>query len=399
MKRRPPRSSSTIAIVEVLERRALLSAAASHVASRPGEILNQLSETTPVTASTIPPNGDVNPYGLAFVPEGFARGGVLHTGDLLVSNFNASSNLQGTGTTIVRVTPDGKTSTFFQGAPGLGLTTALGVLRNGYVLVGNLPTTDGTGATAQQGSLLILDKNGTLVETLTSPTFLNGPWDLTIHDQVATAQVFVSNVLSGTVSRIDLKVPTDGSMPIVLSETQIASGYTHRTDVAALLLGPTGLAYNGITETLFVASTADNAIYAIPDASDRTTDAGTGKVIYTDPVHLHGPLGMVIAPNGDLIVANGDAINPDATHNGELVEFTEQGKFVSQFQVDSAAGSAFGVAIQLGDDNIRFAAVDDNTNSVSIWNLPVNDHDGDDEHGRRHHHHHHHGNNSDSNDV
>src|SRR6516165_9556997 len=102
-------------------------------------------------ASTVPTNGDVNPYGVAFVPANFPRGGTLNPGDILVSNFNNNQNLQGTGTTITRITPGGQTSTFFQGPPGLGLTTALGILQKGYVIVGNLPTADGTPATVQQG--------------------------------------------------------------------------------------------------------------------------------------------------------------------------------------------------------------------------------------------------------
>lgn len=372
MNRRSTRTRQVVAEVEILDSRALLSAAATTAVAheRPGEIVGNLSSTTPVTASTIPTNGDLNPYGTAFVPQGFAHGGVLNPGDLLVSNFNASSGQQGSGTTIVRVTPSGQTSTFYQGPTGLGLTTALGVLKNGYVIVGNLPTTDGTGATAQQGSLLILDKNGHLVETLTNAKLLEGPWDLTINDEGSTAQVFVSNALTGTVTRIDLHVPTNGTKPTVVSETQIASGYMHRTDPAALLLGPTGLVFDNKTDTLFVASTADNAVYAIHNAKNRSSDAGTGKIIYQDPTHLHGPLGMVMAPNGDLIVANGDAVNPDPAHSSELVEFTQHGKFVAQFQVDSVTGSAFGIAIQTTGDQVRFAAVDDNTNSVSIWTLP-----------------------------
>jgi len=385
--RRQSTINSFPACVETLESRALLSALSAgghagvmaaqiHAAASAAnahahaDILSNLATTTPVTASTIPANGDLNPYGAAFVPAGFAKGGMLNSGDLLVSNFNNSSNLQGTGTTIVRVTPNGSTSTFFQGNAGLGLTTALGVLKRGYVIVGNLPTTDGTSATAQQGSLLILDKNGKLVATLSDPKLLDGPWDLTINDEGAIAQVFVSNALSGTVTRIDLRVPTNGKAPTVVGETQIASGYTHTTDPAALLLGPTGLAFDDKTNTLFVASTADNAIYAIHNAEHTRRDAGTGKIIYQDSTHLHGPLALVLAPNGDLIASNGDAVNADPNQPSELVEFTQHGKFVSQFQVDPAAGGAFGIAIQtFADGQIRFAAVDDVTSTVSIWTL------------------------------
>src|SRR5579872_131308 len=220
--------------------------AASAQADAP--IIPQLAASPMLSATTIPPNGDVNPYGVAFVPRHFARGGPLEPGDVLVSNFNNSpntlpaGNLQGTGTTIVRITPDGATSVFFQGQPGLGLTTALGVLKRGFVLVGNVPTTDGTSATVQQGSLLILDRYGHVVGNLTDSALLDGPWDLTIEDRGEEALVFVSNVLNGTVTLLKLAVPEHGN-PVVRSETRIASGYLHRGDMAALEVGPTGLAY------------------------------------------------------------------------------------------------------------------------------------------------------------
>ena len=105
---------------------------------------------------------------------------------------------------------------------------------------------------------------------------LDGPWDLTINDQGNTAQVFVSNVLNGMVTRIDLSIPKGGN-PIVESMTQIASGYLTRTDPAALVVGPTGLAYDAKSDTLYVASTGDNEIFAIPNAGTRKSDGGTGK--------------------------------------------------------------------------------------------------------------------------
>jgi hypothetical protein len=60
-----------------------------------------------IISSTIPANGDLNPYGVAFVPPGFPSGGPLAPGDILVSNFNDSGNTQGTGTTIIKLTPNG----------------------------------------------------------------------------------------------------------------------------------------------------------------------------------------------------------------------------------------------------------------------------------------------------
>src|SRR6516164_10678339 len=131
-----------------------------------------------VVSSTIPGNGDLNPYGVAFVPQGFPGGGSIAPGDVLVSNFNNSNNVQGTGTTIIKLTPSGTIApapappgssgnafTFFTSTP-TGLTTALGVLRKGFVLVGNVHTTNGTFGTISQGSLQIISRNGTLVRTL-----------------------------------------------------------------------------------------------------------------------------------------------------------------------------------------------------------------------------------------
>jgi DNA-binding beta-propeller fold protein YncE len=330
-------------------------------------ILPQLSTSTERIVSTIPANGDVNPYGVAFVPNGFAKSGSLEPGDILVSNFNNSKNLQGTGTTIVKVAPTGEISVFFQGKAGLGLTTALGVLKRGFVLVGNLPTMDGTSNTVQQGSLLILNSAGAMVANLSDASLLDGPWDLAIHDEGSDPQVFVSNVLNGTVTRLDLSI--SGTAVTVSSSTRIASGYTHRFDPAALVIGPTGLAYDTDHDVLYVASTGDNKVFAIDHARAASKDAGMGRVVYTDDVHLHGPLGLALAPNGHLITANGDAVNAGGMQN-ELVEFTVGGQFVAQFQVDSgAAGGAFGLAFGRTGGEIRFAAVDDVQNTLDIWTL------------------------------
>jgi hypothetical protein len=369
---------ATRPILEGLEARALLSdvpspmaefAAMQATANHGHSTIHQLKSAPMRTATTVPSNGDLNPYGVAFVPSGFPGGGALNPGDLLVSNFNNSNNLQGTGMTIVRITPQNQTSVFFQGpitthggTENLGLTTALGVLQKGFVVVGSVPSTDGTAGTLGQSRLLVLDKDGTLVDDIPDN---GGPWDLTINDQGNLAQIFVSNVLTGTVDRFNVDL-TSGFK--ITSQTQIASGYTHRSDPAAFELGPTGLAFNATTGTLFVASTADNAIYAIPSAG-TTTDAGTGTLVYQDPVHLHGPLGLTFAPDGNLIAAQGDAINPKKNKASELVEFTPDGKFVGQFSISPKnAGGAFGVASSTGSSP-QFAAVNDIDNTVEIWQV------------------------------
>jgi hypothetical protein len=215
--------------------------------------------------------------------------------------------------------------------------------------------------------LLILNHFGSIVANLTSTTLLDGPWDLAINDEGKKAQVFVSEVLDGTVTRLNVLIDDDGLA--VSSVTRIGSGYMHRLDPAALVIGPTGLAYDAGSDTLYVASTGDNQIFAIGEARNRSTNGGKGQVIYHDDKHLHGPLGLVLAPNGDLITANGDAVNAGGTQNA-LVEFTRSGIFVAQYQLDSGApGGAFGLGIGILDGQVRFAAADDVTNVLDFWTI------------------------------
>jgi DNA-binding beta-propeller fold protein YncE len=321
--------------------------------------------------STVPANGDLNPYGVAIVPANFPTGGAVQPGDVLVSNFNNSNNLQGTGTTIIKFTPSGghiapsgEANVFFQGNPGLGLTTALGVLQRGFVLVGSVPTTDGTSKTIKPGALFFLDRNGKMIAPSPFTTMLDGPWDLTIFDQFSSAKVFVSNVLNGTVTRLDLNVGS--SMVSVAKATVIATGYTTMPNDSALVLGPTGLAYDPSTDVLYVASTADNEIFAVMHAGKATSPLVRGTIVVRDP-HLRGPLGLAFAPNGDLVTANGDAVNTDPAQPSEIVEFAKNGRFVAQFNVDAAPDGAFGLAVgAMSHSLVRFAFVDDVNNTLTV---------------------------------
>ncbi|WP_082716188.1 hypothetical protein [Burkholderia sp. BDU5] len=324
-----------------------------------------------MTTSTVPANGDVNPYGIAFVPSGVPSWSTLKPGDVVVSNFNNKSNLQGTGTTIVKLVPNADPVTFFQGS-NLGLTTALAVVRSGFVLVGNLPTTDGS-TIASTGSLLVINPQGRLIKALTNPTLLDGPWDLAVIDRGQRITAFVSNVLNGTVTRLDMTIGDNGVM-VMPSSLVIASGYLHRTDPAALVVGPTGLAYDSTRDVLYIASTGDNAVFAIHGAASTTRNNGVGRMIYFDNVHLHGPLALALAPNGHLVVSNGDAVNPDPNQPSEIVEFTPEGRFIAQMQVDSVPGAAFGLAFGMSSSGQpQFAAVDDNTNTATVWALRSKD--------------------------
>src|SRR5215469_7298304 len=319
--------------------------------------------------STAPANGDLNPYGVAFVPPNFPSDGKIQPGDVLVSNFNASSNLQGTGTTIVDVPPNAPLTLFFQGTAPLGLTTALNVLQKGFVIVGNFPSPDGSCASAAPGSILVIDKNGTMLPKSTITDMVQGPWDSALFDQGGTAKLFVANALSGAIVRYDLNVTNSGVT--VSKKAQIASGYMHLCDPVTFVDAPTGLVFDPSDDVLYVASTADNAVYAVNDAGDRTDDGGVGRIIYQDPKHLHGALGLAKAPNGHLLVTNNDStlINFDPNQPSELVEFTVQGHFVKQISLDPTPGGSFGLAVENMGKTAKLAAVDASVNLFLIWTI------------------------------
>ncbi|HWG26449.1 hypothetical protein [Actinospica sp.] len=329
--------------------------------------------TSTLVASTVPANGDVNPYGVAIVPRST---GDLHQGDVLVSNFNAVSNLQGTGTTIVQISPKGKRSTFAQIDPaklpgacpgGVGLSTALVVLRSGWVVVGSLPTTDGTSATAKAGCLLVLDNHGKVRETIAGHG-INGPWDMTALDHGDFADLFVTNVLNGTlaaggatvhhgtVERLSLAV-SDDRPPVLLNHQVIGSGFGEHTDPAALVVGPTGLALSD-EGTLYVADSVGNRITAIPNAPWRYSDAGTGHTVTSNGA-LSTPLGLALACNGDILAVNAG--------NGNLVATTPGGHQVQTVTLDSSgnppgAGALFGLAVT----HAGVYYVDDATNTLDL---------------------------------
>jgi hypothetical protein len=105
------------------------------------------------------------------------------------------------------------------------------VLKSGFVLVGDMPTTDGTSMTVKPGSLIGINSAGQTVWTLKGTTYINGPWDMTVYDQGSTVTVFIANVLNATIERLVLSI-RNGSIALT-NATQISSNYMHRSDPAA----------------------------------------------------------------------------------------------------------------------------------------------------------------------
>jgi hypothetical protein len=340
-----------------------------------GSFIGRFHKLTTI-ASTVPANGDVNPYGMAVVKQ---SEGALVQGDVLISNFNSVKNTQGTGTTIVQVSPQGKVNVFAQisaanlpgSCPGgVGLTTALGILRDGWVVVGSLPTTNGMAATARAGCLIVLNNQGKVAETFSGAAGIDGPWDMAVVNHGPFAELFVTNVMNGTV-KAGGKVVDNGTVqrlillvggsqpPRLINSTTIASGFPQRTDPAALVIGPTGLAL-ARTGTLYVANSLNSSISAIPGAAWRSTGAGTGTTI-TSGGSLNTPLGLAIAPNGDVLTVNGG--------NGLIVETTSSGMQIAKKMLDNSgsppgSGALFGLAVAPHGAGLYY--VDDAVNTLRL---------------------------------
>jgi len=347
--------------------------AADRASIAAGSFLARLRSVKTI-ASTVPANGDVNPYGIVVIEHSAGR---LHAGDILVSNFNDKANLQGTGSTIVEITPAGQRRVFARitkamlpgSCPGgIGLSTALAVLPGGWVAVGSAPSANGQAATAKAGCLIFLNNLGQVAETMAGRS-IDGPWDATAASHGWTASLFVTNAFSGTaagkgkivrkgtVIRVSLRL-SPSRAPRLLGVTTIATGLAEQASASAFVLGPTGIGLSR-ADTLYVADTATSAITAIPGALYRHASAGPGLAV-TSGGALAQPLGLAIAPDGDILTVNGG--------NGKIVETTPAGrqdatKFLDSSGSPAGAGALFGLAVTRGG---TVYYVDDAANTLRL---------------------------------
>ena len=334
--------------------------------------------------STVPDDGDQNPYALIVAP---VAAGKVQQGDVLVDDFNDLSNLQGTGTTIVDYRPSTRQTTLFANLPhqvaqcpgGIGLTTAMTMLKTGWVIVGSTPSRDGTTRTKGPGCLLVLDPNGKLAEVWSGPD-INGPWgNMAVIDNGDSATLFVSMagfdvpgpevrdpatgfpviVAKATVLRIDLAIPP-GHAPAIKSRTVVADGFGQRADPGVFLIGPTGLAL-GADGTLYASDALGNRVVAIPDAVTRTTSAGTGREITKDGL-LRRPLALIMLPNGHLLACN--------ARNGQVVELDPRtgqqiyAQWIDTNQAQSPPGNGDLFGIALKPDGKGFYYIEDDMNAL-----------------------------------
>jgi hypothetical protein len=333
-----------------------------------------------VLSSTVPANGDQNPYALVVAP---VSAGSVQKDDVLITNFNNSNNLQGAGSTIVGWRPSTKKLFTFATIPrnlagcpgGIGLSTAMTMLSSGWVIVGSAPSTDGTTNTRGDGCLIVLDASGK-VSGVIGGANVNMPWgNMATIDHGTTATVFVSNagfgvgspdgepemVQQATVLRLELAIAA-GKPPVVTGQTVIGTGFGAQADKDVFLVGPTGLAL-AADGTLCVSDSTANRVMAIDRAVTRTDSGGIGREIVKDGL-LKRPLAMATAPNGHLLVMNG--------LNGQVVEIDPVARKqiyarwidASKAQTPPGSGDLFGIAMTPEGDGFYF--VMDEVNALAI---------------------------------
>lgn len=360
--------------------------AGSVLADEPKGFLENIHHHVTLT-TTVTPNGDLNPYAIVVAP---VSSGLIQKDDVLVDNFNDISNLQGTGTTILDYNPVTKKTSVIAKLPkhlaqcegGVGLTTAMTMLKSGWIIVGSTPSADGTTKTKGSGCMIVLDSNGKMASVISSP-YINDPWgNMAVIDNGKTATLFVSNagfdvpgpqvkdpqtgfpvtVSKQTVLRIELAIP-EGKPPVFKSQTVIADGLDARANRDTFLVGPTGLALGKDGTTLYVSDAVSNQIVAIPDATTRTTSAGRGREV-TKGGLLQRPLAMCTTPQGHLLVTN--------AVNGQVVEIDPvAGKQIyaqwidaDQAQSPPGNGDLFGIAMK--PDGTGFYYVEDDMNTLVV---------------------------------
>jgi sugar lactone lactonase YvrE len=146
----------------------------------------------------------------------------------------------------------------------------------------------------------------------------------------------------------------------------IANGLPERNDPTALVVGPTGVHLGFFGAVLYIASTADNRIRAVPAPFFlKGPFFGPGFTV-TSGGSLNAPLGLTVAPNGDIITVNGG--------DGKAVETVPFGGMqIATAQLDNTPvpglpngnGTLFGIALTPDGKGLYF--VDDGTNTLNLF--------------------------------
>jgi hypothetical protein len=325
----------------------------------------RLSHIKTIGSTVDPQNGDQNPYGLDVAK---VDAGLLHSGDLVVCNFNDAANVQGNGTTIVALHP-------LAGAKPIRV--AQNAALRGCAALALAPSDTIWAAAFVANDNPIVSSSGALINALAG-----GPWHGPFGQTFAPAHppfvaaFYVSNAGlnpdNGSIVRINIH-PTGFTFDV------IATGFAVNNGPPGSILGPSGLQYDNQRDALYVIDGQDNSVTVLRHVSfipaggiafKNGTPTGVAaflvrKIFQGAP--LNGPISSALLPDGHLVIGN--TLDPNGTNL--LVEITRGGRLVATKNVDKGpAGALFGmVATGRGDDDAQLYFNDDNDNTVKVLTI------------------------------
>jgi hypothetical protein len=321
-------------------------------------LLKQLKKQVVIGSVVDPVNGAGNPYGLAVAP---STSGKLTKGDLVICNFNAKSNKQGTGRSLVALHPaPGSMPMHVSSDKVLLGCDALALSSDGTIWAAAMVANDNP----------ILSSSGKLIDNISGKPF-DQPWgQVFAQPKSGSAAFYATNAGTGTIVRINL-----GS---TFTYDVIGKGFPVNHGVPGTALAPSGLAYNPSNDTLYFADGKNDTVVAFKNVTNIPNggitaknngmkfsgpSAGDASLLFSGKP-LNGPISTALLPNGNLVVGN--TLNPNGKNL--LVELSAAGKLLDVRNVDTgAAGSIFGiVATGTDDSNTKIYFNDDNDNNVQV---------------------------------
>ena len=323
-------------------------------------VLKALAHERTVGSARDPATGDLNPYGLDIAK---VTSGKIQAGDLVVCDFNDSSNVQGTGTAILALHPAlGSHPVHIASAASLTGCNALAMSPAGPIWNAAFSANDNP----------IVSGNGAVLTTLSQETW-HHPFGQAFAPPLNASSVpafYVSNAGDGSLVRVYVEPgPT-------FKFSTIVTGFPVNHGVPGSILGPSGLNYQPMNDRLYIVDGTNNALYAIDHISRIVShgiavngfsfsgpQASAAHVIFHGHP-LNGPISSALLFNGNIVLGN--TLDP----NGEnlMVEISPTGQLLFVRNVDAgAAGSIFGMVASgtsLATTKLYFN--DDNANSVIV---------------------------------
>ncbi len=337
---------------------AALPAGGAGEAAASESVLKQLRKQVVIGSTVDPANGGQNPYGLTIAP---ITAGKFTAGDLVICNFNAKSNVQGTGRSIVALHP-------VPGSKPLHVSSDKTLVGCDALALGGDDTIWAASMVANDNP--VLGVTGKLITNISGKPFAQ-PWgQIFAAPKKGAAAFYETNAHTGTVVRINL-----GSK---FTYDVIATGFPVNRGKPGTALAPSGLAYDPSLDTLYFADGMNNTVVAFKDVTKISRGgikaSGNGmkfsgpsakdaRILFAG-TPLNGPISTALLPNGNLVVGN----TLDPTGKNLLIELSAAGKVLDVRNVDKgAAGALFGIVAtgsSAADAKVYFN--DDNDNDVQV---------------------------------